>query len=686
MNSPHQPAAQNRNRAKTPSATCPARPGFLLAAACLAALVLLLLQLRPGNKPVPPEPGVSVAGESAPSGNQTNTTPKLAASSLALRKGDRLTYRFHQDRTVQVQGASFAGIITKGATNQSVALLVTQGGNLVVNVYDETENGWVVGFSLENAVVETSAEGNRAPSDGSEAALRNEILAFVEKSGRLGKIITQTNATSETLNHWRDILARWQIILPANPAARTWSQTEEDATGVYVAAYSRDTNQPPAVLQKRKQQYLSLSSAGQTNLQTRSQVNGNTVAHLDPYPVKIEGREQLTILAPEIGGGVVSEANYTFDLQSATAAPEVEQAGALVARRLETTGTPFSWAAADGPDRLSTAVDVEGTTMQEQLAELEQLLAAGLSGTSAEVRTLEKIVALIKKDDAAVDALVSRLSRHLEAKDEPLASALIGMLGAAGTPKAQRTLIGLVAASEWPQAQREMAIFSFAQVTEPIPEVDNWLRQLHQKGDDLSNNSLLVLAAMGDRVRESSPERFQTISKYVTEAASAPGMELNERVVGLDAIGNLGPKEVPEVVRNALASDDPLLREKAVLSLKRVEDSAASGLIRSALRDDSAEGVRIAAASLLADERWSDASQDLAYAAAHDSSEQVRVAAITALGEQLDSNPDFSRVLKQIAAQDQSVDVRAAAGQVLSSHKSFEVGQNSQGADEPVAP
>lgn len=52
-----------------------------------------------------------------------------------------------------------------------------------------------------------------------------------------------------------------------------------------------------------------------------------------------------------------------------------------------------------------------------------------------------------------------------------------------------------------------------------------------------------------------------------------------------------------------------------MLTLKRVEDTAASGMIRSALRDDSAEGVRIAAASLLANERWSDATPELAYAA-----------------------------------------------------------------------
>ena len=317
-------------------------------------------------------------------------------------------------------------------------------------------------------------------------------------------------------------------------------------------------------------------------------------------------------------------------------------------------------------------MDIEGTTIKEQLGRLEQLLAAGMNGTPAEVRTLEKIVALIKKDDRAVDAVVERLSRPEVSKNADLTSALVGMLGAGGTPKAQETLIGIVNTPEWPLEQREMAIFSFAQVTEPVPAVDEWLRQLYQKGDELSNSSLLVLGAMGDRVRDQDPDRFNKISEYVVGAAAVPGLDINERVVGLDAIANLGPEEIPEVVRTALANDDPLLREKALLSLTRVSDGTVESIVSNALQTDSAESVRMAAAGLLGNTSWNGGFADLSRAATSDNLENVRVAAVRSLGEWLTTRPEASQVLQQVASKDASQDVRAAATQILQNGSGFE--------------
>ncbi|MBI2928563.1 MAG: HEAT repeat domain-containing protein [Verrucomicrobia bacterium] len=684
MKTTHQSTSRIRYPMPSMSASKESQPTwtrYLLPGSCLIGLGLILVHVRPGSTGGPIEPPQKARGgaQETPTAIASDGGAEQRAASLGLKKGERLTYRFNQDRSIHLRGASFGGMISKGAASQSVALRVRQEGNFVLNVYEETEKGWVVGFTVQDAMVQMDAGEASALSDGSEAALRTEILAFVEKSGRIGRMTTPTPTTPEALNHWRDILSRWQTVLPENPSARKWDHTEEDATGVYRAHYSRDTNQPSVVLHKQKQQYLSLNSVSSHGLEGRSKVSGTANIQLDPYPTHIEGREQLTILTPEIGGSVSSESAYTFHIQSAVRVREVEEAGVEASKRFEVSDHCFSWAPKEDASRPAPEVDTEGTTIEEQLAGLETLLAEGMSGTPTELKTLEKIVALIKKDDSSVDAIVDRLGQRVPLQNQDLASALIGMLGAAGTPKAQRTLIGLVGTDEWPLDHREMAVFSFAQVSEPVPEVDSWLRQLHEKGDELSNSSLLVLAAMGKRVREQNPERFRSISEYVVEAANVPGLEINEKVVSLDAIGNLGPHEVPEVVRDALASDDPLLREKAVLSLKRVEDSAAYWLIRDSLQADSAEGVRIAAARLLADTRWTDGFDDLSYAAIHDASEHVRAAAIISLGEWFDTNAEANRVLQQAANQDPSQDVRDAATEILRSRFGFE-------ADEEDAP
>jgi HEAT repeat protein len=318
-------------------------------------------------------------------------------------------------------------------------------------------------------------------------------------------------------------------------------------------------------------------------------------------------------------------------------------------------------------------VDVSDTTIDEQVAELEQLLAAGQGGTPKEVEVLEKIVALLQQDDSAVEALGRRLDSQEGLENPELSSALIGMLGAAGTPKAQETLIGIVNTPEWPMDQRQMAIFSFAQVTEPTPEVDGWLQTLHQQQGELSNNTLLVLAAMGDRVREQHPERFNRISQYVIEAASTDGQPLNEQIVGLEAIGNLGPEEMPQVVQDALASESSLLREKALSSLQRMDGDTTSPVIRNALHNDPDDSVRAVAAGLLADVERPGGCEDLCQAALDDPSETVRAAATVSLSEWLNTDPQLERVLEQVASGDPSEVVRDVADQALHSRIGFGV-------------
>ena len=669
--------ANSARRAAMPSETTAARkstarPLFLLVAAGLTGAVLLLAHSSRVPKPVAPEPLAENSGEAAGS---VVAVPKAAGVTLGLRKGDRLVYEFHQDRSIQIQASSSGLVNAKGATNQSVTLHAAQAGDLVVNVYDQTRKGWIVGFSIENANLKTTSTSKLPPSDGLEAGLRAEVLAFVENSGRIGKMSAPASTSQETLKHWRDILSRWQTVLAPDAAARTWKRTEEDPTGTYAAVYSREPAQTPATVRKQKQEYLSLNGASQKGFGARCKVNGTAVIELAPYQTSIEGHERLTIEAPEIGGSVNSEAQYSFHLRSAAQEAAIVSLEAEMARQLD-GGMSFSWTSTNAAGRQSRTVDVSNTTIEEQVAVLEQLLAAGKGGTSAEVKILEKIVALIKQDDATVGTIVNHLVTPTVLTNMDVSSGLIGMLGAAGTPKAQETLVGIVNAKDWPREQRQMAIFSLVQVTQPAPEVDGWLQQMHQAGGDLANNSLLVLAAMGDRVREQSPERFSQISQYVVNAASAPDLPLNELVVGLDAIGNLGPQEVPQVVRDALAGENPLLREKALQSLVRMDPDTADPMIRSALQSDSDDKVRAAAASLLGDTRRTGGCEDLCQAALKDSSETVRVAAVRSLKEWMGTNPEAGRTLQQAASQDASQDVRNAANEVLHAPHGFDASED----------
>jgi HEAT repeat protein len=662
---------QNRLALAAPTSTTnkfPLWARVLLGAMCLTGLVLILVQLCFGAKPMKP-----ITANSVTDTGSSQRDPENTEISLGLRKGDRLVYGFQQERLFNILASNSGEVATPRATNQSATMRHAQSGDLIVNVYDEAHNGWTVGFSFEKAILELVVGERVTPAEQLEASLGSEILVFIEKSGRIRKMSAPANTPPETLSLWRDILSRWQTVLASDAGARTWTRTEEDATGTYAAVYSRESDRAPIRVRKQKAQYLAVNGASQKGFEARFKINGAAIIELAPYPTNIEGQEQLRLLTPEIGGSVNSEASYSFHLLRAAQENQVEALGPEMVRQLQSGGVPFGWASTTSPRSQTQTVDVSKTTIEKQITELEQLLAAGRSGTAAEVKTLEKIAALIRNDDASVEGIANYLGTPQVLTNMGLSSALIGMLGAAGTPKAQETLIGIAHTKEWPFAQRQMAIFSLAQVTQPTPEIDGWLQQMHQENGDLANNSLLILAAMGDQVREQNPERFNQISDYVIKAASAPGLALNERIVGLDAIGNLAPQDIPQVVQDALAGEDALLREKALQSLQRVDADTTYPMIRNALQNDSAESVRAVAANLLGDTRRSGGIADLSGAVVNDTSEQVRVSAVRSLGQWLVVDPGVSSVLQQVASQDSSQDVRDAAARILQSQRNFEV-------------
>ena len=627
-----------------------------------------------------------------PSGNFTvrpipSAFPTVAASavpgihrvrpseSLGLVVGEQLIYTFQQKRILRIQGSSFAGIVGKETPNQAGALEVEQRGRFVVKVYKETASGWIVGFLLSQPTLRMGLRDGPEVPDGGGTALEGEILAQVQWSGRIGKIITQVPTAEEALNHWRDILARWQTVLSGNPAVAHWTTTEEDVTGTYMASYSRGTNSTSKMLTKEKQRYTALSTGPTGVGEPATEVKGSASIEMNPYPVNIEGHEELAIRTPEIGGRIDSQANYSFRLESVSTNTEVIQAAREKTRIFE-NARDIGWASTAGVSNPVTTVDIKETTIGEQLKQLESLLDQGLGGTVEELKTLEKIKSLVEHDDATVDSIRERLSNHKGERNEDLDAALTGMLGAAGTPKAQTALLDLASSAASPIELREKALFSFVQVTALIAESDQALEDLHQRKDDLSNTALLVYAATGDHVRDRDPERFGKISDYVTTAASDSSLNLNDRLAALEAIRNLGPNQVPVIVGNSLESEDPLVRQKAVLSLQRIPGQAAYPFFQNAILGDAEESVRAAAAKLIGETGWKDGYPDLAKVAEKDSSEVVRRAAVEALGEWGGGDEDAVRVLKSVAAHDSAQAVRDVAAQIIQSRVEIAHGEN----------
>ncbi len=605
---------------------------------------------------------------SGPTGNATygtGTVTNKQSPSLGFRKGEVLIYLFSQKRTIRLKPGNIAAVPPAGAVPPSAEVWVKQMGELIARIYDENEQGWVVGFELQNARFEIGSNQTSANQETNHLAaeMRGEMLTFILKSGRIQKLTAPPNISKEALNYWKDILARWQVILSDDANDSKWSRTEEDTTGIYLASYSRVAPGRPFEIRKRKNNYVSIRAAGQAAFTAANSVDGGTVINLNPYQTLIEGWERLFI--PDIG--ISSEVSFSYRLKDSSLDSGIDHQVSLnKADLLNSIPSSLSWAGEGTANARGTQRAAgDNGNIKTEISRLKRILADGKAGTPEEVNALDRIANIVKGDDTAIDAVLDELASASSTTD--MASALIGVLGAAGTPSSQLALLGIATAADWPHAQKEMALFSFVQVTDPIPEVDTWLQGLHGQQGPLANSALLVFAAMGDRVRDADPVRFNSINQYVIEASKISNLSLNDRIVLLNAIGNLGPQEVPDFVQSALKSDDAIIRQQALRSLQRIQADSAYNSLLDSIRNDPVTSVRAAAVKVLSATTWQAAPDELIRVATTDGSGQVRKEALTGLNQWIDENPKVSETFQRVSQNDRSQDVKDLAAQLLAS-------------------
>ena len=101
----------------------------------------------------------------------------------------------------------------------------------------------------------------------------------------------------------------------------------------------------------------------------------------------------------------------------------------------------------------------------------------------------------------------------------------------------------------WPKSVQLTALLSFAQVAEPLDQVDGLLQSLHSDDPQLSSSALLVLASLGQTVAAGDSARYDRIEEYVLDTADTSELGSDAHLLALEAIGNLSPSAVPACAR-----------------------------------------------------------------------------------------------------------------------------------------
>lgn len=590
---------------------------------------------------------------------------------LGFEPGDFVRYRFFQDREISLAGmASVSGEPTgpfEGAL-QTVTLHCKSAGWLSVRVYDETPTGWTLGLEVSDVEGEVGApeagEFEREENLGAEMA--GEVLALMECSGRMRKLVFPGSMRQKGRIAWKDLLARWQVVLPENESESEseWSVLEEDTTGTYVAAYVRKASEERGEIIKTKSEYTSVRAGSgrgrEADFTDMTESEGQARIVLDPRPLSVEGRESLHVNAGGLAQSVNSQVSFRIERRSLehrkyTAAEKTVQ---RLVRAPGTTllASPESVEAARRPES-------EVPEPRELLVEIKKVVSTCGAKSQEAVACLGRFVSAIRTSPRVVDAVLGQL--HEERCTDELAALLIGALGSAGTEAAQEGLDEIISAEAWPVARKETALFAYARVEEPREEIDAILLDIYEQKLDLRDTALLLLGGLGERVRESDPGRFTKIERYLRDVAQMPHLNEGERTTVLEAMGNLGIGETPWAVSEAYRDPSERLRSAAVRAVRKTYDAAADALLLEALNSDTSERVRATAASVLARHPRRSGLQVLREYLMREPSEPLRRGVLAGLAKRDTLDEEARDLLDLVATRDRSSEIREYALHIL---------------------
>ncbi len=615
---------------------------------------------------------VSDPGRSAPStgreaqkASRTESRPvnEKKTHGLGYSRGDFLRYRFERQRDVTISAMATPGVEALGGEAQSLNLVDSTSGILSLKVYEELESGWALGFEFSEVknIVKSGELGNPRSNESLQEEMNTEVLVLVESSGRFAKVVFPASAGPDARNSMKDLLAHFQVILPDDHTKTEWEVEEEDTTGTYLASYRKNSIDNLVRLLKTRLGYTYVETPEATgeSLDSMTESSGQTEIQLDPHPVSILAQQRLSIELNGLAQGVSSMITCLFERVD-TSRKTYPSSAPATKHLLAATGTNLNADTEQGAGKLALAADLPDTV--EILRNIRIIIAeSGIRSIDA-TTAMAQLVEAMKRDDKAVAAALDKLAEDSCGKDE--AAILIGAMGAAGTSAAQEALQRIITSESSPFERRETALFAFAQVESPIEGIDETLRNAYEEKGEIWNTSLLLLGAIGDRVRDTDPGRFDGTADFLLEAYKAAG-ERGERAAALESIGNLGLEETPPEVARAYADSSDRIRRAAVRSLRKTFDSAAEEILSHAFNTDPSETVRAAAAKILAEFPHETDDHFLRAALPGESSTQVRRELLAGLARRDPADGSARDLVEWIAGNDPSNNIREHAENLL---------------------
>lgn len=527
---------------------------------------------------------------------------------------------------------------------------------------------------IEGAIQEPSTTFQTNGADGQDPATR---AAFERGLARPFYVEADRTGAAHAMHFDKDVdpvarglikaaVALTQVVGRTDDlrGAASWTASESDPTGDYVASYERDpTNR---ALQKSRVRYTRVATAdGLVPVENAGAVTSalKSTITLDAglWPASINGADHLRI---EPGDGLPSidaSASIRLDLRDTTSDGAHAAAFAGVPSGYERT--TFA-TAGDSPDAARQDRElVAGASLASLRAQLERVARAEDKGQER-AHLHNKLAALFRLDP---EATREAAAATLTGEDPATARVVIGALGTAGTPEAQDALAALAESDTLDTKLRTNAIANLGLVEAPTTSTLEALdRQTESDTRSVRSTATLALGNAARSLEAGGDESADTTVLDLLErldGATTP----SDQALYLRALGNTGDARALPAIESALSSPEERVRSAAAEASRFIADPRVDELLSKVLVADLSPAVRRSAVLAATFRDITPLLPAMDAVLDKDGDERVRMDVVAALGKVRKAAPAVIALLRAAAEHDPSAEIRKRAAAYLAS-------------------
>ncbi|MFP2962131.1 HEAT repeat domain-containing protein [Myxococcus sp. 1LA] len=473
----------------------------------------------------------------------------------------------------------------------------------------------------------------------------------------------------------RLLLASTQFVAEDGPR---WSTEESDTRGDFEAVYRAGGSANTYV--KTKRRYLRAASPVLPRLQghldfalfadghVKDVTGSDVVARSGGSTGLPRSREETRVALLNVGVDYRLSSLRPFHAARATLRAErltaLEAMGEGAGTSLEARDGQF----VKGAERLTTSERVargEGASQEardRQLvkgAKLDDLLPAL---AKREHRDTARLTALFRVDQAEVDRAVALMRQG--ASEEAHSEQILEALASAGTPEAQRALVSVLEGERIRPKTRAQAARAMGLMERPSLLLGDALeRVLEATGDaGVRRAAALSVGALSKALEVPEPGRSKALVEGLVRRCRAGSLAT---VVCLDALARAGAPSGLDYVKSALVHPAADVRGAATEALRAIPGAAVDALLDQVMLDDPSARVRVLAVKAISQRVAGAHMEALARTLRAERSERVRIEVVRLLGHLQTVEPPTVALLRDVAANDGSANVRALASSLI---------------------